>query len=134
MAWKPLETMPHRRERCLATDPKTWSDEIIQVPNGDACLSAEGEKCSPSLPHNERARGVRHEEVGSLVPACSGATICNEQGREDPTGHADRSINSAEMVERFPLITRRLVTRMQLRLHESEVADVRHVTAERRLA
>ena len=27
---------------------ETWSDEIIQVPNGNACLSAEGEKCSPS--------------------------------------------------------------------------------------
>ena len=27
---------------------ETWSDEIIKVPKGDACLSAEGEKCSPS--------------------------------------------------------------------------------------
>ena len=25
-----------------------WSDEIIKVPNGDACPNAEGEKCSPS--------------------------------------------------------------------------------------
>ena len=32
------------------------------------------------------------------------------------------------------MTTRRLVKRMQRRLQESEVADVRHVTAERRLA
>ena len=25
-----------------------WSDEIIKVPNGDACQNADGEKCSPS--------------------------------------------------------------------------------------
>ena len=26
----------------------TWSDEIIKVPNGDVCVNADGEKCSPS--------------------------------------------------------------------------------------
>ena len=88
----------------------------------------------PQGPHNERARGVRHEDVASLVPGCSGARVCHEQGREDSTGSADRSIKSAELVERCPLTTRRLVKRMQRRLQESEVADVRHETAERRLA
>ena len=33
----------------------------------------------PQGPHNERARGVRHEDVASLVPACSGARVCQEQ-------------------------------------------------------
>ena len=37
-------------------------------------------------PHNERARGVRHEDVASLVPACGGARVCQEQGRDDFTG------------------------------------------------
>ena len=60
--------------------------------------------------------------------------ICHEQGREDSTGSADQSIKSAELVERCPLTTRRLVKRMQRRLQESEVADVRHETAERGLA
>ena len=31
---------------CAAKE--SWSDEIIKVPNGDACLSADGEKYSPS--------------------------------------------------------------------------------------
>ena len=70
----------------------------------------------------------------SLVPACSGARVCHEQGREDSTGPADWSIESAELVERCPLTTRRLVKGMQRRLQESEVADVRHATAESRLA
>ena len=89
---------------------------------------------SSHWPHSERARGVRHEDAASLVPACGGARVCIEQGREDSTGSADRSIESGEFVERCPLTTRRLVKRMQRRLQESEVADVRHVTAERRLA
>ena len=76
--------------------------------------------------HNERVRGVRHEDVASLVPACSGARVCHEQCREDSVGSTDRSINSAELVERCPLTTRRLVKRMQRRLQESEVAHVRH--------
>ena len=45
--------------------------------------------------------------------------------QEDSTGSADPSINSAELVERCPLTTRRLVKRKQRRLQESEVADVR---------
>ena len=45
-------------------------------------------------PHNERARGVRHEDTASLAPACSGARVCYEQGSEDSTGSADRSINT----------------------------------------
>ena len=62
----------------------------------------ETEQKDPSSqePHNERARGVRHEDVASLVPACSGARVCHEQGRENSAGSADRSINSAELVER----------------------------------
>ena len=44
----------------------------------------------PQGPHNERARGVRHEDVASLVPACSGARVCHEQGRGDSTGSAGR--------------------------------------------
>ena len=58
------------------------------------------------------------------------APVCHEQGREDSSGSADRSIKNAELAERCPLITRRLIKRMQRRLQESEVADVRHVTAE----
>ena len=27
---------------------ETWNDEIIKVPNGDACVTVDGEKCSPS--------------------------------------------------------------------------------------
>ena len=72
-------------------------------------------------PRNERARG-------------GGARVCHEQGREDSTGAADWSIKSAELVERCPPTTRRLVKIMQGRLPESEVADVRHETAERSLA
>ena len=60
-------------------------------------------------PHDERARGVRHEDVASLVPACSGARVCQEQGRDDFTGSADRSIKSAELVEKCPLTTRHKV-------------------------
>ena len=56
---------------------------------------------------------------------CPCAAVCHEQGREDSTGSADRSIKSAELVERRPLTTRRLVKRMQRRLQESEVAHVR---------
>ena len=74
------------------------------------------------------------EDVASLVPACSGARVCHEQGREDSTGSADQSINNAELVERCPLTMRRLVKRTQRRLQQSEVADVRRATAERRLA
>ena len=59
-------------------------------------------------PH-ERARGVRHEDVASLVPACSGARVCHEQGRGDSTGSADRSIKIAELVEKCPLTTRHKV-------------------------
>ena len=29
-------------------EQETWSDEIIKVPNADACLTVDGEKCSPS--------------------------------------------------------------------------------------
>ena len=57
-------------------------------------------------PHNERARGVRHEDVASLVPACGVARVCHEQDRDDSTGSADRSIKSAELVEKCPLTTR----------------------------
>ena len=60
----------------------------------------------PQGPHNERARGVRHEDVASLVPACSGARVCHEQGRGDSTGSADQSIKIAELVEKCPLTTR----------------------------
>ena len=64
-------------------------------------------------PHNERARGARHEDVASLVPACSGARVCHEQGRDDSTGSADRSIKSVELVEKGPL-----TQGMRRRLHE----------------
>ena len=79
---------------------------------------------SSQRPHNERARGAQHEDVASLVPPCSVTKVCHEQGREDSTGSPDWSIKSAELVERCPLTTRRLVKRMQRRLQESEVADV----------
>ena len=80
----------------------------------------------PQLAHNERARRVRLEDVASLVPACSGARVCHEQGREDSTGFADRSIKIAELVEKYPLTTRHKVT--QRRLHESGVRSHRRVT------
>ena len=110
-----------------------------QVRDQSAAGADEGdemEQKDPSSqgPHNERARWVRHEDVASLVPACSGARVCHEQGREESTGSADRSIKSAELVERCPLTTRRLVKRVHRRLQESEVADVRHETAKSRLA
>ena len=68
----------------------------------------------------------------SLVPASGGARVCHV-GRGDSTDSADRSINTAEMVERCPL-TMRHGQDMHQRLQESEVADVRRATAERRLA
>ena len=46
----------------------------------------------------------------SLLPACGGARVCYK-GREDSTSSADRSINSAELVERCPLAKRHLVKR-----------------------
>ena len=64
----------------------------------------------------------------SLVPACSGARVCHEQGRAHSIGSADWSINSAELVERCPLTTRRLVKRVQRR---QNVTDERRATAER---
>ena len=60
----------------------------------------------PQGPHNERARRQRLEDVASLVPACSGARVCHEQGRGDSTGSADRSIKIAELVEKCPLTTK----------------------------
>ena len=63
----------------------------------------------PQGPHNERARRVRHEDVASLVPACSGARACHEQGRGDSTGSADLSIKIAELVEKCPPTTRHKV-------------------------
>ena len=56
----------------------------------------------PQGPHNESARGVRHEDVASLVPACSGARVCHEQGREDSTGSADRSIKQCGIGREVP--------------------------------
>ena len=61
----------------------------------------------PQGPHNERARGVRHEDVASLVPACNGARVCHEQGRGDSTGSAGRSM--AELVKKCPTTTRHKV-------------------------
>ena len=58
----------------------------------------------PQGPHNERARGVRHEDVASLVPTCR---VCHEQGRGDSTGSAGRSM--AELAEKCPTTTRHKV-------------------------
>ena len=47
---------------------ETWSDEIIKVPNGDACLNADGEKCSHSLWENEgNSRGTPMRGVCSQL-------------------------------------------------------------------
>ena len=64
----------------------------------------------PQGPHNERARGVRHEDVASLVPACSGARVCQEQRqrRLHWFRKAGQS-NSAELVEKCPPTTRHKV-------------------------
>ena len=87
----------------------------------------------PQGPHNERARGVRHEDVASLVPACSGARVCQEQrqrrlhwfrglvnggiGREVPADHEAQGQKCSD----------------DCRSQESEVADVRRTSAKRRL-
>ena len=113
---------------------REFDDELEMSWRHEPTRTTKQKDPSSQGPHNGRARWAAHEDVASLVPACSGARVCHEQGREDSTGSADGSINSAELVQRCPLTTRRLVKRVQRRLHESEVADVRRATAERRLA
>ena len=44
----------------------------------------EQEDLSSHGPHNERARGVRHEDVASLVPACSGARVLHSKAGKTP--------------------------------------------------
>ena len=39
-----LDEQQHECSQFRSEIQATWGDEIIQVPNGDACLSAEGEK------------------------------------------------------------------------------------------
>ena len=41
------EQLPDYPSAASFAAKETWSDEIIKVPIGDACLSADGEKCSP---------------------------------------------------------------------------------------
>ena len=83
----------------------------------------------PQWPHNE------HEDVASLVPACSGARVCQEKrqrrlhwfrgpvnqncgiGREVPADHEAQGQKCSD----------------DCRSQESEVADVRRTTAKRRL-
>ena len=113
----------------LARVPTNIDDEFVMSRRHEPTATrrtTEQKDPSSQGPHNERARGARHENVASLVPACSGARVCHDQGREDSTGSADRSIKSSELVE--PLTTRCLVKRLQRRLKESEVADVRRAT------
>ena len=87
----------------------------------------------PQGPHNERARGVRHEDVASLVPACSGARVCHEQGREDSTGSADWSIKQCGIGREVPANHEAQGQKCSddRRCQESEVADVRRTTAKR---
>ena len=89
----------------------------------------------PQGPHNERARRVRLEDVASLVPACSGARVCHEQGREDSTGSADRSIKQCGIGREVPADHEAQGQKCSddCRSQESEVADVRRTTAKRRL-
>ena len=68
-------------------------DEFEMSRRHEPTVTRTTEQKDPSShgPHNERARGARHEDVASLVPACSGARVCHEQGcgigREVPTDH-----------------------------------------------
>ena len=96
---------------CESSHQHRWRvrDQSAARADGDEDDETEQRDLSSRVPHNERARGARHENVASLVPACSGARVCHEQGREDSTGSADRLIRNAELVERCPLTTRRLV-------------------------
>ena len=117
----------HQREECAAncchvcagSDHRERRQSGSSLREFDVKFEMSRQDSSSQGPHNERARGVRHDDVASLVLACSGARVCHEKGREDSTGPADRSIKSAELVERCPLTMRRLVKRMQRRLQES---------------
>ena len=82
----------------------------------------------PQQPHNERACGVRHEDVASLGSA-------KNKGRGDSTGSADRSIKQCGIGRKVPADHEAQGQKCSddCRSQESEVADVRRTTAKRRL-
>ena len=70
---------------------ETWSDEIIQVPNGDSCLSAEGEKCSPSqnttsIPGKLRKqpKHINERSAQQTVVMCVPEVITENDVSQDP--------------------------------------------------
>ena len=103
----------HRERRQSGSSLREFDDAFDMSQGLEPTRTTEQKERSSQGSHNESARGVRHEIVVSVVPACSDTRVCHEQGREDSTGSADRSIKSAELVERCPLTTRRLVKRLQ---------------------
>ena len=78
--------------------------------------------------------GVRHEDVASLVPAAAGSA--KNKGRGDSTGSADRSIKQCGIGREVPADHEAQGQKCSddCRSQESEVADVRRTSAERRMA
>ena len=82
---------------------ETWSDEIIQVPNGDACLSADGEKCQPSQNRafvlGKRTKQPRHSNERSVqqtVVTCVPEVITENDDSQDPS--CESSMTSSRSV------------------------------------
>ena len=99
----------HRERRQSGSSLREFDDAFDMSQGLEPTRTTEQKERSSQGSHNESARGVRHEIVVSVVPACSGTRVCHEQGREDSTGSADRSIKIAELVETCPPTTRHKV-------------------------